>query len=564
MAQSYPWFRTYGDVPATIACPHHSIHAAIDATIRRLPSHPAFEFFGASASYAGLGRLIDRCASALAGLGVSQGDRITIALPTCPQAVIAFYAASRLGAVPAMMHPLSTTPEVDRGLRMSGSRFALTLDALYGTFAALPPGGPLQVLILSRISDHMPRLKRLAFQLTRGRKIPRVPPGAPVQWWTSLLRDVQSVPPAVGAGDDDPAVILYSGGTMGTPKGIVLSHRNLISEGMSVAAWAGLGPGDTILAALPVFHGFGLNALVNAGLMSGCKVVLVPVFSPPVLAEVIRRTRPTIMAGVPTLFEALTREPAMRRADLSSLRAVFSGADRLPATVRGRFEAMVAARGGRAHLLEGYGLTETVTAVIAMPLSGGPEGSIGVPLPDVLVTICRPGGEEPVAAGEEGEICIAGPAVMIGYLDDPIATAETVRVHADGLRWLHTGDLGHMDADGFVYFHCRLKRIIKSSGFNVYPAEVEAVLDQHPAVLESSVVGIPDPAQGERVAAMVVLKDPAASGAALADELTAWCRSRLIKWSCPRDIAFRAALPRTRLGKVDANAVRRDLAGGST
>jgi long-chain acyl-CoA synthetase len=559
-----PWLGAYGDVPATVACPQTTIHAAVAETVRRLPDRTAFVFHGATATYRELGRLIDGCAGAFARLGMRRGDRVTIALPTCPQAVIAFFAASRLGAVPAMMHPLSTTAEVDRGIRMSGSRFALTLDALHGTFAALPPGGPLEVLILTRISDHLPSLERLAFRLTKGRKIPTVPPEAPVQWWRTLLRAPPVPLPPTAGSTDDPAVILFSGGTMGLPKGIVLSHRNLLSEAMSVAAWAGLGERDTVLAALPLFHGFGLNALVNAGLLSGCCVVLVPVFSPREIARVIRRSRPTIMAGVPALYDALTREPAMAHADLSSLRGVFSGADRCPAPVRERFEQLVASRGGHARLLEGYGLTETVTAVIAMPLSGGPEGSLGVPLPDVLVKIVAPGGETAVPSGEEGEICIAGPAVMLGYLDDPAATAEAIRRHGDGGRWLHTGDLGHMDENGFVYFHCRLKRMIKSSGFNVYPAEVEAVLDQHPDVAESCVVGVPDDSQGERVAALVVLKEPGRSGKGISDELVGWCRKRLIKWSCPRDIVFRPALPRTRLGKVDVKAVQRELQGGAT
>ena len=236
----------------------------------------------------------------------------------------------------------------------------------------------------------------------------------------------------------------------------MLSHSNFVSEGLQVRAWIGLGPHDTILAALPIFHGFGLAALVNAGLLSGCRLVLVPVFSPETTAELIRKKRPTLIAGVPTLYEALIRHPALQDADLSSLRAAFSGADSLPEPVRLGFEKLVADRGGHVRLLEGYGLTETVTGIMGMPLAESRPGSIGVPLPDTSVAICAlDGAAQELPPGEEGEICVSGPAVMVGYLDDPEATAAALRVHGDGRTWLHTGDIGRMDEDGFFFFTSR-------------------------------------------------------------------------------------------------------------
>jgi long-chain acyl-CoA synthetase len=248
-------------------------------------------------------------------------------------------------------------------------------------------------------------------------------------------------------------------------------------------------------------------------------------------------------------------DPNFRRARLSCLHAAFSGGDALPAAVKERFEQLVAERGGSVKLLEGYGLTEAVTGVMVMPRLASRTGSVGVPLPDMLVMICRPGTDEELADGEDGEICVHGPAVMLGYLDDPVATAAALRRHRDGRVWLHTEDIGHRDSDGFFYFRGRLKRMIKSSGFNVYPAEVEQVLGQHPAVAEACVVGMPDEAQGERVKAFVVLKPGAAASPALAGEVLEYCRERLIKWSCPRDIEFLDEMPRTRLGKADVRAL---------
>ena len=269
----------------------------------------------------------------------------------------------------------------------------------------------------------------------------------------------------------------------------------------------------------------------------------------------MRTKRPTLMAGVPTLYDSLARDRALAKADLSSLRAAFSGADTLQQAVRDRFEALVAERGDDVRLLEGYGLTEAVTAIMGNPLRAPWVGTVGIAFPDMLVEICEPGTERAQPVGQDGEICVSGPPVMLGYLDDAEATAESLRTHADGHLWLHTGDLGSMDADGFVTFASRSKRMIKSSGFNVYPSQVETVLQEHPAVAESCVIGVPDESQGQRVRAYVVVRDPASATDALAAELIAHCRERLIKWSCPRDVVFRDKLPLTKIGKVDFRAL---------
>jgi long-chain acyl-CoA synthetase len=560
-AASKPWLRFYGEVPPTLDYPGVTMYEAVAAAARRFPGRPAFDFLGRTRTYARLLAAVDHCADALAAHGLGPGDRITISTPTCPQGVIVFYAAAKLGAVPSMIHPLSTAAEIAAYLRLSGSRFALTLDMFYDRFAEARESTPLEALFLTRVSDELDRLEAIGFWLTRGRKIARVPDDAPVVWWSKLMgRDYPAAPPSP-AGADDLGAILYSGGTTGTPKGIMLSHRNIVSEGLAAAAWVGLSERDVVLAALPIFHGFGLAVLVNASLMTGAKVVMVPVFSPETIAKLVRKKRPTIVAGVPTLYEALTRDRAFRTADLSSLRAAFSGADTLPRPVKDGFETLVAARGGRAKLLEGYGLTETVSAIMCMPFGEYREGSMGLPFPDSLGAVCRVGTVEHLAPGEEGEICLSGPPVMIGYLDNPEATADALKAHEDGRIWLHTGDLGRMDEDGFFYFRARLKRMIKSSGFNVYPAEVEAVLEEHPAVSDACVIGVPDPRQGQRVTALVKLNDPSRAGDELSAELIAYCQERLIKWSCPREVAFRTEFPLTKVGKIDYVALEREAAG---
>ncbi len=551
MPDARPWLRFYRDVPATLDYPQVTLYEALVRTAQRVPEAIAWDFLDTTATYRELVAAIDACANALAALGLEPGERMLISMPTSPQGVIAFYAANKLGAVPAMIHPLSTGPEIEHYLNASGARIALTLDAFYGRFASIRSKTALETLILARIPDYLSRLRKFGFWLTKGRKIAPVPADPRVRWWRGLLAGAHPAAQRANTGTNDPAAILFSGGTTGLPKGIVLTNRNFIAEGMQAAAWARMHEGDSILAILPIFHGFGLGVCVNAVFMGGGKSILVPMFSAEAVAGLLRRKRPNLLVGVPTLFDALARDPSLAGADLSCLRATFSGADTLPRPVKERFEKLVAERGGRVRLLEGYGLTEAVTAIMAMPVDEYREGSIGIPFPDMLAAICRPDTGEALAPGEEGEICISGPAVMAGYLDDPAATAEALRVHADGRTWLHTGDIGKMDADGFFYFSLRLKRMIKSSGFNVYPAQVEGVLYQHPLVAEVCVAGVPDPAQVERVKAFIVLKDAARASDATARALIEFCQQRLIKWSCPREVEFRAELPRTLVGKID-------------
>jgi long-chain acyl-CoA synthetase len=423
---------------------------------------------------------------------------------------------------------------------------------------------------LARIPDYLGWIKRIGFKLTKGRKIAPVPAAPGVVWWSRMM--TEHYPPAQRGATrfEDLAVILYSGGTTGKPKGIMLSNRNFISEGMQVSAWGKLTNEDAVLAILPVFHGFGLGVCINAAFMGGARSILVPQFTADDVARLIRTKRPNIIIGVPTLFEALNRNKVFRNTDLSCIKAAFCGADTLPKVVKERFESIVRRQGGVTQLREGYGLTEAVTAIMAMPMIEYRENSVGSPCPDMAAKIVNPLATEELPPGEEGEICLNGPAVMMGYLDQPQETAKTLKTHADGKIWLHTGDIGVMDEDGFFYFRLREKRMIKSSGMNVYPAQVEAQLYKHPDVLEACVIGVPDQQQVERVKAFVILKTPAAGTPEKEKELIAFCRQDLIKWSCPREIVFRDQLPKTLVGKVAYRALqeeeidRREKAGKFT
>jgi long-chain acyl-CoA synthetase len=341
MHEQKPWLKFYGDIPESIDYPRVTMYEALMQTVSRCPDVIAYDFFGYTSTYRQFGKDIDQCADALAALGLKKGDRITISMPTSPQGIICFYAANKLGAVASMIHPLSPAKEIEFYLKIAKSHFALTLDAFYGKFKEVQEAAGLRTLILARIPDYLSFVKKIGFNLTKGRKIKPVPADPLVQWWSDLMKGSYPPAPKAQMGADEMAVILFSGGTTGVPKGIMLSNTNFISEGMQVAAWGKMGGGDSMLAILPIFHGFGLGVCVNALFMGGGKSILVPQFTPEIVADLIKKKRPSLVVGVPTLFEALSANPVFQKADLSCLKATFSGADTLPRPVKDRFEAAV-------------------------------------------------------------------------------------------------------------------------------------------------------------------------------------------------------------------------------
>ena len=543
MYKQKPWLKFYNGAPESIDYPRVTMYEALLQTVEKFPEHIAYDFFDYTSTYRQFARDIDICANALAALGMKKGDRITISMPTSPQGIICFYAANKLGVVASMIHPLSTSKEIVYYLNISKSRVALTLDLFCDKFKEIKGETQLETLILTEIFD----------QLTpREQGADKTHEDPMVRWWKPLMASSYPEAPKADMDTDEMAVILYSGGTTGFPKGIMLSNYNFISEGLMVANWgSGLqAENASVLAILPIFHGFGLGICCNAAFMGGAKSILVPQFTPEIVADLIKKKKPTLITGVPTLYDALTRNPDFQTADLSCLQNTSCGADSLPRQVKERFEEIVKRQGGNVQLVEGYGLTEAVTGIISTPMDGYREGSVGIPFPDMLAKVVAIGTTQEVPIGEEGELCVSGPAVMLGYLESPEETAAVIKKHKDGLTWLHTGDIFTMDKDGYCYFKLRLKRMIKSSGMNVYPVQVEAVLDKHPDVQAACVIGVPDEAQVERVKAFVVLKDAAKATPEMEKALIDHCREHLIKWSCPREIEFRDSLPVTRVGKI--------------
>lgn len=536
MYEKKPWLKFYDKrVPESIEYHRTTLYNALVKTANIYPDSIAYDFMGNESTYQQLIGQIDQCAKALISLGLKKGDRMTISMPTTSQGIICFYAINKIGAIASMIHPLSPPKQVEFFLNLSKSTFALTIDGVYSNFEQVLDKTSLKALILTQMST----------------AVKEIPSNPRVFWWKDIMNKSYSEISEDRTDPDDIAAILYSGGTTGIPKGIMLSNYNFIAEGTQVARWMDLSDKDSALAILPIFHGFGLGVCVNAIFMGGGKSILVPSFTPDQVAELIKNKKPTLIFGVPTLYEALNQNPKFQQTDLSFLKAAFCGADTLPRRTKEKFEEICRKNGSDVQLREGYGLTEAVTGICAMPLGEYREGSIGIPFPDMMMKIVELETINEAPIGQEGEICINGPAVMLGYLDNPEETAKTLKRHKDGKIWLHTGDIATMDKDGFFYFKIRLKRMIKSSGYNVYPSQIEDILYKHPDVLEACVIGVPDEKLIQKVKAFVVLKDQKKEGVEMEKELINFCQQNLLKWSCPREIEFSKQLPKTLVGKID-------------
>ena len=549
-----PWIKNLGGVPAHLEYFQGSMYDKVAQIAVNYPNYIAYDFMGGKVKYKDFIRKVDECARALAAIGVKEGERVTICMPNAPQAVIMFYAVNKVGAIANMVHPLSSEKEIEFYLKESASAVCITLDQFYGKFENIRGNVPLRSLIITSIKDVLIPVKRKGYYLAAGRKIKKVPANAEIVWWEKFLRDGADYhgPYHVVRKSEDPAVILYSGGTTGTTKGILLSNMNFNALSQQIIATNPMfKPGDKMLAVMPIFHGFGLGVCIHSMLSSGGRCLLIPRFNPQSYAKLLKKHKPNFIAGVPTLYEALLRLKTLNRVDLSCLKGVFSGGDSLSIELKKRFDAFLKEHNATIPVREGYGTTECVTASCLTPSHWAKEGSIGLPFPDTFYKIVKPGTEEEVPYGEEGEICLAGPTVMMEYINNPEETANTLRRHADGLTWVHTGDLGMMDEDGFIYFRQRIKRMIVTSGYNVYPSQIENVLDAHEYVHMSCVIGVPDPLKMQKVVAFVVLKPGLKVSQEEAKEaILEHCSKYVAKYAMPADIQFRDDMPKTLVGKV--------------
>jgi len=540
-------------VPFSLAHPNWSLPDLLRRSAARYPDGPALRFYGACLTYQELDTLATRFAASLRALGVRPQDRVAIMLPNLPQGLITYYGALRAGAVVVQINPLYVSSEIEAQLADSGSETIVALDLFHSRIEPIRAHTALKRIILTGVQDFLPPLRRLLYPLKArmNGQWPRIEKHSSLYELTEVLdqsADGDSAPPPP-LNPDDLALLQYSGGTTGTAKGVMLTHRNLVANALQCRYWV---PDfrenhEVFLGVIPFFHAYGLSTCQHLAVMAGCPMILLPRFQVTEVLEAIEKYRVTIFSGIPAMFMKVAESPKARRYDLRSLRVCLSGASPLRAEIQDRFRRLTGV-----ELSEGYGLTEASPVTHCNPVYGEhPEGSIGVPFPDTEVRIVDlNSGERDVPVGELGELIVRGPQVMRGYWNKP---AETRAVLRNG--WLHTGDIAREDARGYFYVVDRKKDMIKSRGETIYPREVEDVLCGHPAVRDAVVVGVPDPLLGEAVKAFVV---PAEGQHPSEQELIGYCRKSLAKFKVPTSVEFRSELPRTFVGKALRRVLREE------
>jgi len=539
----HPWLRFYEPgVPTALTYPDIPIPALLDATAGRVGGARATTFFGATMSYRTLHKLVSGFAGALQRLGITPGTRVSVHLPNCPQFLIAYYGILKAGGVVVPFNPLYVEEEIARQLNDSGAEVAVTLDLFYPRIATVRHKTRVRDIVVTRINDYFPPHLRLLYPLKARREghYITIPRAKDVHRLHALLDDA-SHPPAQRIDPQSPAVLLYTGGTTGIPKGAVLTHRNLVSNTLQTRSWYTKPRTETesILAVLPFFHSYGMTSVMNYAVSLGSCMLLLPRFQVDDVLRTIDRYHPSLFPAVPTIYTALVNHPHVKDFDLRSITACISGAAPLPVELQTRFETLT---GGR--LVEGYGLTEASPVTHTTPIFGvRKRGSIGIPIPDTVARIVdAETGTRTLDTGEVGELVISGPQVMTGYWNKPEETARTVRS-----GWLYTGDLATMDHDGYFFIVDRKKEMIITGGMNVYPREIEEVLYAHPAVLEAAAIGVPDAYRGEVVKSFVVLK-PGAQ--ATSDTIIEYCRQHMAPFKVPKVVEFRTELPKSLVGKI--------------
>lgn len=549
-----PWKKYYTKDELDITCDKESMYDVLMEACEKYPNNYAYSYYGTKVTYKNFRKEIDKAIRAFRFQGIRKGDVVSICMPNTPEAIISIYALNKIGAIAEMIHPLSSEMEIKNYLNSTGSVMLIMIDACYEKIRDIIKETNVYKTIVVSAKNSMPFWKSFGYEITKGYKIKKPSRNGEYIYWREFIfkafRYHQNNLSETKR--ENPAIILHSGGTTGSPKSIVLSNNSfntLCMQGTKMLS--DFVPGERILGIMPIFHGFGLGVSICTFLYLGAEVCLIPQFDSRKFDKLIMKNKPSILIGVPTLYESLININN-KKLDLSNVRYVISGGDSLSLGLNRRINTFLYEHNCNAKICQGYGMTECLASVCVgfKPITNK-EGSIGIPLPGNYMQIVKPNTQEEASIGEEGEICVSGPLVMMGYLDNEKETNEVLQLHKDGRIWLHTGDLGYMDKDGVFYYRQRIKRMLISSGFNVYPGQIEEVINNHEAVLNCTVIGIPHPYKVQVAKAIIVLKNGYSASISTKNSIKKHCEKYLAKYSLPYEYEFRESLPKTSIGKVD-------------
>ena len=565
-----PWIKYYGDEKQHLEYPDFSAYKLIEYTASKHLNNYSYNYYGNKRTYHEFLKQIDEVARSLKALGVKYKDVVSICMPNTPEGIISFYACNKIGAIASMIHPLSAENEIKHYLNISKSNWLIAIDFTLPKIEKIIKSTKVKKVISVGVGESMPTILKSVYAATNVTKT--LNKLNPINYLSEDYNDFNSKKLSWGSflklGKDylkeiddnfkgkDIAAILYSGGTTGTPKGVKLTNLNLNASAMqNFEHVACLKAGDRVLAIMPIFHGFGLSVCIHCVQYFGGTSILLPQFNAKTFDKIVKKYEPNVLVGVPTLFEAICNNKNFKFMKLDYLTCVISGGDSLSIELKKKFDEWLSKHHSPTTIREGYGLTECCAASCFTPLNNYRPGSIGIPYPDMYYKIVGEGTEKEVPYGNEGEIVITGPTVMAGYINNKKETKSTLKKHKDGRIWLHTGDSGVMDKDGFIYFKGRLKRMIITSGYCVYPGMIENVIDSHPSVKMSCVIGIPHPYKVTVAKAFVVLKKDVKDKEAILDSIKGLVEKNLARFSWPYEYEFRDELPKTLVGKVAYNVL---------
>ena len=569
-----PWRKYYDEEKEHLEYPNFSAYKLIEYTASKHLNNISYNYYGNKKTYHEFLKQIDEVARAMKAIGVKHKDVVSICMPNTPEGIISFYAANKIGAIASMIHPLSAENEIKHYLNISKTEWLIAVDFTIEKVDKIIKETKVKKVITVSVSESMPPLIKSIYtatntttNLTKALKSLNpmnylnseiVDKNSKKISWKDFLRQGREYVKEID--DDfkgkDIAAILYSGGTTGTPKGVKLTNLNLNASAMqNFEHVACLRDKDKVLAIMPIFHGFGLAVCIHCVQYFGGTSILLPQFNAKTFDKIMKKYEPNVIVGVPTLFEAMTKNKNFNHMKMPYLTCVISGGDSLSIELKKKFDDWLEKHKSPTTIREGYGLTECCAASCFTPLNYYRPGSIGIPYPDMYYKIVEDGTEKEVPYGQEGEIVITGPTVMAGYIRNKKETRQTLRKHKDGRIWLHTGDEGIMDKDGFVYFKGRSKRMIISSGYNIYPNNIENVIDSHPDVSMSCVIGIPHPYKVMVAKAFIVLKDPKKENDETIASIKEVVEQNLARYSWPYEYEFRSELPKTKIGKIAFNVL---------
>jgi long-chain acyl-CoA synthetase len=562
-----PWLKFYGFRKKSLKYPDLSMYDMIERSARNYPSNLAMEYFGNRINYENLMSQIDAAARGLKALGIGPGDVVSVCSANIPEAVVAIYAINKIGAIINVFHPLSAPNEIKYFLNLTASKTLLMIDIAWPAVKPILADTEVKNVVVLSPTTALPFMPKAGLKIASLipllQKKQERPSGDNVMLWQELLACGAHFYGDVNAHSKSKAIaaIIYSGGTTGSPKGVALNNLSFNAMAMQVAEFfpSYAVPGNKILGIMPIFHGFGLGVGFHAMFVNGMANIMYPKFDVKKFDRILKQSKPDLLVGVPTLYEAMLRNRRIRKLDLSHVKIAISGGDMLSDPLKHEIDKLLKRTGSSAKLIQGYGMAECLSVSCVTPDERYKPGTIGIPVANVFYKIVEPQTYTEKPYGELGEIVLTGPNLMDGYVNNDKETNETLQVHADGRVWLHTGDIGYMDEEGYVFFKQRLKRIIVSSGYNIYPSQVEDVICQVPEVLMATVVGLPDEYRGQIAKAFIVLKDGVKqSKAVLEGKILTHCRQNLAKFEMPRSLEFRKSLPKTKIGKVAYNELIND------